>query len=214
MTLWILPFIGDPIEIPFSPPDSPLSGAWRPIYHYLYAILPFVKGKQLHQLRLIHNGSFDLSGVKEGDVLHLLVTEPMVEQWISEYTLSSPSSSNPLFYFHHSMITWMDGRWGDPYEHPEIQYRTPLTLHILKRESIVEGGRSDYQINPNYFKELYPSSPSPEPEWYPTLSEALRAFQTPKGEVMTDKTIDHMVHLFELYHGTNEHLARQGRAYE
>jgi hypothetical protein len=219
MTLWIQPLIGDPLEIPFSPPDATLPGTWSPIYRYLHQVLPFSKEIALHQLRLLHNGSFDLSGVKEGDVLHLLVTDPMVEQWISEVVLSHPSSSSdPLYRFHLSTMSWLDGRWGDPYEKPEIQYRTPLTLRVMRREFVAEG-RSDYTVNPDYFRERYPPpsrSSSSESEWYPTLREALHAHQQKreKGEEMTDKTIEHLHHLWGLYHGTNEHLVRQGKYYE
>lgn len=217
MSLWIQPLVGDLMEIPFSPPTSRHQEGWRPIYRFLHDQIPFLKEKALHQLRLFHQGSMDLSGVKEGDVLHLLITEPMVEKWISEYTISSPPNVPiPSYIFHHSTMSWLDARWGDPYEKPILHYRTPLTLHVEMREDIANKCK-EYQINPEYFKERYPPlSPSDVPKWYATLRDALRAVQEKKsnGEEMTDKTIEHLVHLWELYHGTNEHLVRQGRYYE
>lgn len=218
MTLWVKALNGDMVELPFSPPDPQVIGGWRPIYRFLHDTLPFAKDAALHQLRLLHEGSMDLSGVKENDLLYLFITDRMTEQWISEYTVSAPpNTSPPVYRIHHSTMSWLDARWGDPYEAPAVRYRTPLTIHVVARES-VEEGTYEYQTNPEYFKERYPppSPSSSENEWYPTLRDALRHAQTKKrhGEEMTDKTVEHLIHLWELYHGTNEHLIRQGRYYE
>lgn len=217
MTLWARTIAGDIIELPFSPSELCVPCGWRPVYRFLHTTLPFAKEAALHQLRLLHEGSMELSGVKEGDVLDLVITDKMAEQWISEYTISAPPNTTPpLYRFHHSTMSWLDGRWGDPYETPEICYRPPITIHVIMRES-VKDSMYVYQINPEFFKERYSSSSRPlEQEWYPTLRDALCAIQKRKrhGEEMTDKTIEHLVHLWELYHGSNEHLIRQGRYYE
>jgi hypothetical protein len=214
MSLWVQPLFGEMIEIPFSPPDPPLPEGWRPIYRHLHTTIPFLREKALHHLRLFHNHSADLSEVKDGDVLHLLVMDDMAERWVTEYTISDSPSSFPLL--HHSTLSWFDGRWGDPHETPSIQYRTPLTAHVIMKEGTIAGGRM-FMVNPIYFRERYPPpSPYIDPSWHPTLREALRKTQVIKrnGEEMTDNTVEHLVHLWELYHGTNQHLIDKGRYYE
>lgn len=215
MTLWIQPLFGTPYELPFFPPDPSAPEGWRPIYTMLSSLIPWEREEErvLHQLRLIHRGSFDLSDVKEGDHLRLLVTERMVERWVSEYDLSPADGT---FHFWHSTMSWYDGRWGDPYETPTVYYRTPLTLHVVLRIEQATGIRT-YQTQPDFFPIAYGGgSDKKRPRsWYATLRDALRAFQTERanGVEMTDKTLEHLHHLWGLYHGTNQHLVDQGRWY-
>jgi len=61
----------------------------------------------------------------------------------------------------------------------------------------------------------------PEETGYPTLREACVAFRNGMNqesqenqEVCTENTVEHIIHLWELYHGTNQHLADQGRYYD
>lgn len=212
MTLWIQPLFGDPFNLPFSPPDPSTPEGWRRIYDSIYDIIPNVKEeeKALHQLRLIHGDSMDLSDVKEGDILRLVVTERMVERWVSESLLSSMNS----YQVWHSTMSWFNRKWGDPYETPSVYYRTPLLLHVVLREQAT--GVRAYQAHSESFGELGGAGPAKKQEWYPTLRKALLAVQTEQrcGEEMTDKTLEHLLHLWGLYHGTHQHLVEQGRLYE
>lgn len=200
MTLWIQPLFGDPISIPFSPPMI----HWRAVYQYLQ--IRHFPDKRVHQLWLFRGDSLDLSGVEEGETLRLLVTEPMVERWISEYSIPTP-----LFTYHYSTVTWTDARWGDPYRDLTLQYRTPLILHIVARESphkVMEFMVSDSMT--------IDASMLDRP-WYLTLFEACLAFRislNKEEEICTENTAANVAHLWELYHGTNQHLVDQGRYYE
>lgn len=208
MTLWIQPLFGDPYALPFSPPDPASPDGWRPVYEALSRRGNAERGEEtaLHQLCLLHGDTMDLSGVKEGDVLRLVVTERMVERWVSEYSLSKEEDTHTIW---HSTMCWWDGRWGDPYEKPSISYRTPLTLHVVLRVDHATGLRA-YQTQPNLIQVH-----EQEREWYPTLREALRAFQIERdhGAEMTDTTLEHLHRLWSLYHGTYQHLVDQGRWY-
>lgn len=201
MTLWIQPLFGDPLPIPFSPPMI----HWRAVYQYLQS--HHFPDSRIHQLRLFRGDSADLSGVEEGDMLRLFVAEPMVERWISEYSIPTPSC-----IYHYSTLTWLDARWGNPYQDLSIQYRTPLTLHIIAREQ-----NKDMTFNVRHTMSIENSIP--ERGWYPTLREACMAFRVSLreeegNEVCTENTVENVVHLWELYHGTNQHLVDQGRYYE
>lgn len=208
MTLWIQPLFGDPFSIPFSPPLR-----WRDVYHYLHH--RHVPDKRLHQLRLFREDSADLSDTQEGDVLRLLVTEPMVERWVSEYSITSKDT--PVYLYHYSTLTWMDARWGDPYQDLSIQYRTPLMLYIVARER----ESMEFMIHDSILMAPYGGRRKDpdlgENKWYPSLKEACVAFRetlNQKEEVCTESTIYHILHLWELYHGTNQHLADEGRYYD
>lgn len=208
MTLWIQPIFGDLINIPFSYPIE----SWRAVYHYLH--IRQCPDKKIHQLRLFYNGSSDLSTVQEGSILHLVITEPMVEQWVSEYSLNSKENDNIIF--HHSTLSWYDARWGDPYEDKKIQYRTSLMIHILVRE--IKGNPLEFTINPNYFNKLYGNKDKKiNTVWYSSLHKACDEFRNESNgveEVITEKTCEHLIHLWNLYHGTNQHLVDQGRYYD
>lgn len=213
MTLWIQLIFGDPIETPFTPPLK----SWRPVYQFLHSRL--CPDKKIHQLRLYYEESTDLTHVPDGALLHLIVSEPMVERWISEYSL--PSKTNHPIQFHQSTLAWYDARWGDPYEDKKIQYRTSLTIHIVKKEvKETKGNYCEFTINPEYFREMYGDKESQQNEiWYPTLREACYAFRKDlheknSEETMTEKTCEHLIHLWEIYHGTNQHLVDQGRYYD
>ena len=205
MTLWIQTLFGNPIEIPFSPPII----RWRDVYYYLHHV--HFSDKRVHQLRLFRGDSPDLSNVHEGEVLRLLITDLMAERWVSEYSVTS---KNGEYRYHHSTITWLDGRWGDPYQDQTIHYRTPLTLHIVVLE---KEGVNTFQVNMNLMAEQYggrrkdPNQRNPDREiaWYSTLYDACHAFRETLNqevgqgkEVCTESTIDHAIHLWGLYHGT------------
>lgn len=210
MTLWIQLLFGDPIPIDVLPPLR----SWRPVYQLLQARL--CPEKKIHQLRLYDKGSTDLSHVPDGGVLHLIVSEPMVERWVSEFTL--PSKVNDTIQFHQSTLAWYDARWGDPYEDKKVQYRTALVIHVLAKER--KGECYEFTVNPEYFKELYGNKEHQKDTiWYSTLREACYAYRKElyeknSEETMTEKTCEHLVHLWELYHGTNQHLVDQGRYYD
>ena len=198
MTLWIQTLFGDPIEIPFSPPIH-----WRSVYHYLH--LRHFPDKRVHQLRLFRGESADLSDVEEGDTLRLLVTDPMVERWVSEYSIPAPPCT-----YHYSTLTWLDARWGDPYQDLTIQYRTPLTLHMIAKE--VDTKITEFIVSDSMTIQASTS----DRHWSPTLREACFAFRTflnKEEEICTENTVENVVYLWELYHGTNHHLA-QGRYYD
>jgi hypothetical protein len=210
MTLWIQPLFGDPIEIPFSPPIV----HWRTVYQYLQC--RYFPDKRVHQLRLFRGESADLSCVEEGEILHLLVTDLMAERWVSEYSITTKDA--PADTYHYSTVTWMDARWGDPYQDPSIQYRTPLMLHIVARE---KEDRMDFMVMDSVGMDPYGGRRKdpdlPEHKWCSTLRWACDAFReglNQEEEVCTESTIEHVCHLWELYHGTNQHVADQGRYYD
>lgn len=202
MTLWIQPLFGDPIELPFSPPMI----HWRAVYHYLH--LHHFPEHRIHQLRLYHDELPDLSGVKEGDVLRLLVSDLMVERWVSEYSWVS-KEDGAIYY--QSTLTWLDACWGDPYEDPLIQYRMPLTLHLIVREKEQD---KTFQVER---ESSVPSYGVPS-KWFPSLREACLAFREKLDQLGEEKcaesTIEHVIHLWELYHATNQHRWDQGRYYD
>jgi hypothetical protein len=217
MTLWIQPVFGDLFSIPLSPDKN----SWRQIYHYLKDHhYPEIR---VDQIRLFLDGENDLSRVKEGDILQIVIADRMVERWVSEYTDEKTWTTHGV-RFHHSTITWYDGRWGDPYEDPTVSYRTSLTLTLIEREIRDKEGRitMDYMVNPDYFRDRYGSilqGVEKKEVWYPTLQEACMAFRQEKNEkekadVFTEKTLEHVIRLWELYHGTNQHLIDQGRYYD
>jgi hypothetical protein len=200
MPLWIHPLFGDPIEVSFSLVQLPYG--WRNVYYHLY--YRYYSDKPVHCLRLFHGESMDLSGVQDGDHLRLLVTDPMAERWVSEYRVGT---HRPI---HCSMMTWYDDKWGDPYETPAILYRTPLTAYLFALEN------SDHML----FR-ISPESIPPYEEkdrWYPTLREAGQSFrealQCEGIAHCSEKTVEHFIHLWELYHGTLQHHVNQGRYYD
>jgi len=213
MSLCIQPLFGDPFSIPLSPETH----SWRDIYYYLKNV--HYRENKVEQICLFHNGQTDLSEVKDGDLLHILINEPMVERWVSEYTTDNQWEKYGV-RFHHSTLTWYDGRWGDPYENPSVQYRTSLTIHILLRETLKnEKIVQEFTINPVYFKELYGRPNQQTETWYPTLYEACHSFrkewnEKQKEDSFTERTADHLIRLWELYHGSNQHLIDQGRYYD
>lgn len=213
MTLWIQLLFGDPIETPFTPPLK----SWRPIYQFLHNRM--YPDKKIHQLRLYYEGSTDLTHVPDGALLHLIVSEPMAERWISECSLHS--KENDQITFHQSTLTWYDARWGDPYEDKKVQYRTSLTILILAKEVKEEKGEYyEFTMNHEYFREMYGNKESQKKEiWYPTLRQTCYAFRKElyeknSEEIMTEKTCEHLIHLWEIYHRTNQHLVDQGRYYD
>lgn len=220
MTLWIQPLFGDAFSIPFSPTSKRW---WKDVYFYLHH--QYHSDKKMEQLRLFHNESADLSNVNEGDLLHLFVTDRIAERWISEYTVDRDWKEHGVQY-HHSTLAWYDGRWGDPYENPSVRYRTSLTLHILvkERKSMDESKENtlEFLINPVYFKESYvlPSKiKTTTQHWLPRLRDACNAFREEwnaeeHADSFTEKTAEHIILLWELYHGTNQHLVDNGRYYD
>ena len=206
MPLLIQPLFGDSIIVPFSPPIS-----WREVYSYLCT--HHFQDARLDQLCLYHNESSDLSSVRDGDTLRLFVNERMAERWITEY---STDAKNDGIRFYHSTLSWYDIRWGDPYEYPAVLYRTSLTVHILMRE---HDGTRAFMLNPVFFQEQYTTRDKSAGIWYSTLREACYAFRnkwnaTEGEEAVTEKTVEHFIHLWELYHGTHKHLVDQGRYYD
>lgn len=212
MTLWVQPIFGDLIEVPFSPPTPLMS--WRPIYQFLHA--KQCPDRKLHELRLFHNGSPDLSTVSDGELLHLVVTEPIAERWKAEHSVTQKEHDSILF--HHSTLSWYDARWGDPYNDPKVQYRTSLTIYIVVRE--IKDISMDFTINPEYFHELYGNKEKKrDMVWYSSLREACYAFRkelhdSHSEEVMTERTCEHLIQLWNVYHGSNQHLIDNGRYYD
>ncbi len=199
MTLWIHPLFGDPIEISFSLVQLPYG--WRNVYYYLH--YHYYSDKPVHCLRLFYRDSIDLSAVQDGDHLQLLVTDQMAERWACEYQIGTHRT------IHCSMMTWYDGKWGDPYENRDILYRTSLTAYLFALEN------ADHML----FRLSSDAVPPEEQEvWYPTLREAGQAFrdalQRDGIAQCTEKTIEHFIHLWELYHGTQQHLIDKGRYYD
>ena len=211
MTLWIKPLFGDMFSISFLLPITSLHNLYRHIQDHHY---PDIK---LHQIHLFHNENMDLSEIKDGDVLHLFISEPYAERWVSDFT----TSSSDRYIFKNSCIMWYDGRWGDPYEDPSVLKRTSLTLHIHTREDIQENDPSkkiQFTLNHNFFKELYP--PSKEVTiWYSTLEEACQTYREnwnkkQNADSFTETTMKHIIHLWKLYYNTNYHLIEKGRYYD
>lgn len=190
MTLRIQPLFGDVFSIPFDPPK----GSWKEIYKYLYH--NYYSDKRIHQLRLFHGESTDLSHVQEGDILRLLVTDLMAERWVSEYNVVTPDNIT----FSHGTLTWLDKEWGNPYENLSIQYRTPLTLHITMRES---EGRCMFSTNTWYTHERGGRGKEyVGDDWFPTLREACEAFRVNMNS--TASTVENIIHLWDLYHDVNQ----------
>lgn len=200
MPLWIHPLFGDPIEISFSLIQHP--HGWRNVYYHLHC--RFYSDKPIHCLRLFHGESADLSAVQDGDHLRLLVTDQMAERWVSEYRMKT---HRPV---HCSMVSWYNGQWGDPYETPSILYRKPLIAYLFALEHDV--GRILFRIS------LTTQLSEEKEVWYPTLREASKVFRdTLHQEGMihcTEKTVEHFIHLWGLYHGTNQHLSDKGRYFD
>lgn len=207
MPLLIQPLFGAHIIVPFIPHET----SWSHLYRYLH--VRYYNNVELYQLRLYHNESPDLSNVKDGDTLHLFVSDGMVERWVSEHSVDTQCDG---IVFHHSNMTWYDIRWGDPYENPAVTCRTSLTIHVLMRE---QDGTRSFMLNPEYFKEQYTTRNKSPGIWYPTVRDACYSFRdkynTTEGEeVVSEKTVEHLIHLWELYHGTQKHLVNQGRYYD
>lgn len=210
MTLWIKLLSGDLFSIPFSPPII----SSQKLYQYLHS--HYYPNITLYQIHLFHNGNTDLSKVKEEDILDLFISEPYAEKWVTDF-----SKNQENYRFHQSGITWYDGRWGDPYEDPSVLKRTSLTTYIHVRENTLEEDetkRRHYTINHNFFKELYPPSQE-EAIWHSTLEEAFEHYREhwnkkQNGDSFTELTMKHMIHLWNLYHGTNYHLIEKGRYYD
>ena len=189
MPLWIHPLFGDVIEVPFSLVQLPYG--WRNVYYHLH--YQFYSDKPIHCLRLFHGDSTDLSTVQDGDHLRLFITDQMAERWVSEYQVGT---HHPI---HCSMMTWYDGKWGDPYETPAILNRTALTAYLFTLENT---GHKRFLISLD-------SLPPYGEVWYPTLQEAGQAFRDVlhrEGIVYcTEKTVEHFIHLWILYHGTKSY---------
>lgn len=207
MPLWIQPIFGNLIEIPFSPPID----SWRSIYNYLH--FRYFSDKKLHQLHLFHNNSSDLSNVSDGEILHLIVSDLMVERWISECSIHSKQNDN--IQYHHSTLSWCDARWGNPYEDLTIQYRTQNICYIIVKE--IKDCPTQFRMTLEYIHRYDNEDTQSDILWYTTLREACYEFRkilNMSQEIMTEKTCDNIIHLWDLYHGTNQHLFDQGRCYD
>jgi hypothetical protein len=211
MVLWLKPLFGDMIPISYSTPIQNIHIFYRFIQTKYY---PEIK---LHQLHISHNESLDLSQVKENDILNIFIDEPYAEKWITDYSFTQSSK----YTFKHSCLTWYDGRWGDPYEDPSVLNRTSLTLHIHLREDTEEldpSKKTQFTLNYNFFKQMYPSSKE-ETKWFFTLEEACQYYRDDwntkqNADSFTEKTMKHIIHLWNLYHDTNYHLIEKGRYYD
>lgn len=214
MPLWIQPLFGDPFSIPLSP----VTDTWKDICSYLKRA--HYPDCHLHQITLLYHGGFDLSSVKDEDTVHILINDRMAERWVSEWVDDKEWEKHGV-RFHHSTLTWYDGRWGDPYEDSTIQYRTPNTIRLVLRE-IQRGDKSvtcDFTVDPVFFKERYGPHRTPDEIYYPSLRDACYAYRKQKNEkenadVVTEQTIENVIRLWEFYHGTNQHLIDQGRYYD
>jgi hypothetical protein len=210
MTLWIKPLFGDMFSISISLPITSLHNIYRCIQSHHYSDI------KIHQLHLFHNESMDLSQVKEGDVLDIFISEPYAEKWVSEF-----DKKQEHYLFHNSCITWYDGRWGDPYEDPSILNRTSLTLHIHVRENTLEPEderKKVFTLSQSFFKERYPPS-NDEMGWYSTLEEACHHYRENwnkkhNANSFTELTMEHVIRLWNIYHGTNYHLWEKGLYYD
>ena len=214
MPLWIQPLFGEAFMIPLSPPTD----SWKNIVSHLKK--NYYPDQNVLQIVLLHNGETDLSEVKDGDTVHILINDHMAERWVSEWVDNARWEQYGV-RFHNSTLSWYDGRWGDPYEDPTILYRTSYTIRIVLRERQMPDKSmvSDFTIDPVYFKERYGPHQTPDETFYPSLREACDAFRIKKNEtegadVFTEQTAENIVRLWEYYHGSNQHLIDQGRYYD
>jgi len=220
MTLWIQPLFGEVFSIPFSPSDK--SFTIHNLYRYLH--LHYYNDFLMHQIQLYNmkkeeekeeekeyynynilyeNNFLEL---KEGDILHIFISEPFVEKWVSEYE----NLSDQNYIYQNSCITWYDGLWGNPYENPSITIRPANMIYIQAKKC---------KDKPTFIQFIITNFSESNPLWYSTLEEACHAFREKWNKIsaansFTENTMIHIISLWKLYQGTNYHLIEKSRYYD